>query len=196
MIKPAWVKGLLPKKGANLKMSAGERPPDAVVPREAIYFLHIPKAAGSSVTVWLQERIDQAHTCTAQLWDQLVLLDPSQLQRYRLFCGHFGADLELFVGLPVQTITILRDPVLRTISHYHQVSRDPAHPCHHRVAQQSLDEFVRDRHNWPMIENLQARYLVRTPIDFARYRDCFDTSPAKTNQLSGTGRGCTTAVRS
>jgi hypothetical protein len=182
MIKPFWPRGLLTKRKWNDRERIA--PPDAVVPRAVIYFLHIPKAAGSSVTIWLKERIDQAYICTAQLWDQLVPLHPSQFQRYRLFCGHFGADLEQFLELPLQTITVLRNPVLRTISHYHQVRRDPNHPLHHRVAPQSLDEFVRDRHNWPMIENLQARYLVRTPIDFTQYRVCFDRSPEKTNRLS------------
>jgi hypothetical protein len=150
----------------------------------SIYFLHIPKTGGVSICVWLKEQFGEERTCPAYLWDHIVAYEREQLCRFELFCGHFGADLEAFLECQVRMITVLRDPILRTISHYNHVYRDANHPMHDRVAGQSLDQFVRDRQNWPMIENFQARYLVRSPIKFLQFKACLDRSVTKTNRLS------------
>ena len=152
--------------------------------RAPLYFLHIPKTAGSSVTLWLRRQVGDDLACPVQLWDQLTRIERSQLQKYKLFYGHFGVDLAAFLGRDVQTVTMLRDPLSRTISHYRHVRRDPRHPLHHRVAQESFEEFVRNRQNWSMIENVQARYLVHAPIVFAHYAARLDASETKVNRLS------------
>jgi len=132
------------------------------------YFLHIPKTAGSSVDRWLREHVGAKQLCSAKLWDQLVAMKDGDLRRARVFSGHFGADLADFLERELDVITVFRDPLRRTKSHYHHVYRDAGHPHHARVAQQSFDEFVRDRANWAMIDNFQARYLIRSSTAFLR----------------------------
>ena len=46
-----------------------------------LYFLHIPKTAGSSVTKWLTNRVAQGSICPAKNWDQLVMIDPQALPK-------------------------------------------------------------------------------------------------------------------
>jgi hypothetical protein len=131
-----------------------------------IYFLHIPKTGGSSVLQWLHNQVNEGAACSARMWEQIVLIESSRLERYTLFTGHFGMDLQDYLKRQLLTVTVLRDPVLRTISHYHDVRRHPHHPWHRSVVNETFDEFVRNCYNWPMIENMQARYLVKSPISF------------------------------
>ena len=151
---------------------------------DSLYFLHIPKTAGTSVTKWLADHIDQEKVCPAKNWDQLVMLDQRALSTYRIFAGHFGMDFEPFLGRRIAAVTLLRNPLRRTISHYKHVCRDPNHPLHQHVAHQSFETFVMDRQNWAMIENFQARYLVTTPIKFKQFVPYYDRDVVKRHRLS------------
>jgi hypothetical protein len=153
-------------------------------PKDVLYFLHIPKTAGCSVKKWLTDRVKQESICPAITWDQLVMIGPQAISKYRIFAGHFGMDLEPFLGRKVTAVTLLRDPLRRTISHYRHVRRDPEHPLHKHVLHQSFEMFVMDKQNWPMIENFQARYLISGPIAFKRFSKFFDGNVAKRNRLS------------
>jgi hypothetical protein len=150
----------------------------------ALYFLHIPKTAGTSVTKWLADRLDYGMICPAKNWDQLVMIGPQELAKYRVFAGHFGIDLEPFLQRKITTATLLRDPLKRTISHYRHVRRDIEHPAHKHVLHQSFEMFVMDKANWPMIDNFQARYLVSAPIAFKQFCNSYDRDAAKRNRLS------------
>ncbi len=158
--------------------------PPSSTEKGALYFLHIPKTAGTSVTKWLTDRLDSGSICPAKNWDQLVMIGPQELTKYRVFAGHFGIDLEPFLQRKMTTATLLRDPLKRTISHYRHVRRDIEHPLHQRVLDQSFEMFVMDKANWPMIDNFQARYLVSAPIAFKQFCDSYDRNVAKRNRLS------------
>jgi sulfotransferase famil protein len=167
-----------------MRLNGDNSRPLRTAENDILYFLHIPKTAGTSVTKWFSKALDQRLICPAKNWDQLVMTDPQALGRYRFFSGHFGMDLGPFLERNVTAMTLLRDPLRRTISHYRHVRRDHEHPLHNRVAAQSFEMFVMDRQNWPMIENFQARYLVSTPILFKKYVPLYDENLAKRNRLS------------
>ncbi len=149
-----------------------------------LYFLHIPKTAGTSVVAWLSGQLGDSAVCPARIWDHLVKLDGNTLSEYRAFAGHFGVDLGEFLELKLVSASVFRDPVARTLSHYRHVFRDPGHPRHAHVARQSFGEFVEDADNWAMIENFQARYLVQTPLSFQGLPARIDHAPWKYGRLS------------
>jgi hypothetical protein len=170
-----------------MNMKGGIFPPIAWWLRgPRLYFLHIPKTAGLSVTQWLSDRLGAEGKCPAMVWDQLVALDRRDIRRCKWFAGHFGVELESFLRHQLSTVTVLRDPVARTVSHYAHVARRPLHPHHLRVSRgsQSLDAFVKDRDNWSMIENFQARYLARGAVSFKGYAGRYDSTAAKVNRLA------------
>jgi hypothetical protein len=47
-----------------------------------IYFLHIPKTAGSSVSRWLSKQVGEEKTCPAKIWDQIISIERTFLQKY------------------------------------------------------------------------------------------------------------------
>ena len=131
---------------------------------ETLYFQHIPKTAGSSVKAWLANCLETA-LCAADIADHLMAIPRQELAQYRAFAGHFHCYLAPYLGRELVTVTVLRDPLPRTRSHWHQVRRHKQHPHHARVIDQTFGEFVVDDRNRVMIEDYQARYLVRPLID-------------------------------
>ncbi|MDR6635013.1 hypothetical protein J2X72_003825 [Phyllobacterium sp. 1468] len=131
-----------------------------------IYFQHIPKTAGSSVKVWLGSHYGD-RLCPADLADDLVVIPPEQRGDYQVFAGHFHSYLDTYLRRELVTVTVLREPVARTRSHWQHVRRAHDHPHHLRVSEQSFSDFVMDDLNRVMIEDYQARYLMRLPLSLA-----------------------------
>ena len=121
--------------------------------------MHIPKTAGTSFISWLKGALD-LNTCPDGLWSQLLQRDRDQLTKYSLFAGHFYNSLAEYIGTEVNTITFLRDPISRSISHYRHILNDPHHYFYERVQQQkNFSEFIRDPITQPMVRNFQTRAL-------------------------------------
>ena len=130
-----------------------------------IYFFLIPKTAGSSLTHFLNQAFPANEICPWWLWDQLITIPRSGLEKWRVFRGHFLSHLEPYLGKRLTTFTVLRDPVNRTISHYLHVRRAPEHPSHSHAQRLSLAEFCVHPETRHMVENYQANYLAKSPCD-------------------------------
>jgi len=130
---------------------------------EPLYFLHIPKCGGTSIRKRIRERFGDG-LCPALVWDDFYRHPEWRERRYQAYCGHFGMDLSDFLGTPLRTFALLRDPVPRTVSHYFEVRRSKGHYWSRKVRGQSLQEYLEDPDTMPLTWNLQARYLFRTPL--------------------------------
>ncbi len=126
-----------------------------------LYFLHIPKTAGVSLTTLLKARFDPTAVCPAQLWSELLHLSRERLGRYRLFHGHFYWHLLADLPQAPACVTFLRNPIERALSHYEHILRDPGHYLHRKArAQRGLRDFLTDPETRPMIVNFQTRALA------------------------------------
>lgn len=131
-----------------------------------VYFFHIPKTAGSSVRKNLIEHAFASdRICPWWLWDQLITVPRSKLDQWDVFRGHFLSHFEPYLGRPLATFTLLRNPVARTISHYNHVRRHTDHPFHEHALRMSLRDFCVDPMTRWMVENYQAAYLAKAPCD-------------------------------
>ena len=127
-----------------------------------LYFLHIPKTAGTSFFEILHANFPSGEVCPAYLWRELLALPRKSLPSYRLFRGHFYAYLDVVVRQPLTTLTFLRDPIERSLSHYAHIRRWPGHYFHeHAQRQGSFAAFLQDPVTTPLIENFQSRALVQ-----------------------------------
>ena len=107
--------------------------------RSGLVFIHIPKAAGTS----LREVIARQYPPDVQLaTDAPITLTAEQRRRVRVLVGHvpFGAQAQL--ASPVQVITMLRHPVDRVVSLYYYVRCRPNHPLGPYVHGRSLEWFA------------------------------------------------------
>jgi Glycosyl transferase family 2 len=128
---------------------------------QPLYFLHIPKTAGSTISRYLESQFRPDQICPARTWRAFLALPPERLGRYRFFRGHFDASLlELLPRRPA-VVTMLRDPVERAVSEWMFMRRDQSHPLH--------DWFLREGPDFGMwieksMANRQARSLaIDTP---------------------------------
>jgi hypothetical protein len=87
----------------------------------------------------------------------------SRLQELQLVSGHIFYSLESFFPQLPLMITVLRDPVSRTLSHYAHLNRSPELFFLDSAKTADLLACLRDPEMRPFFENFQARYLALSP---------------------------------
>lgn len=124
-----------------------------------VIFLHIPKTAGSSFIKSLAEVYGNRFLpLTYGLpWPNLDDIDISD---YRAFAGHITTGHQIFDELKSYTsITILRDPVARTIDAYNYFMECEEHPLHKEMAFTSFTHALTDAPEEWGLRNAMVRYL-------------------------------------
>lgn len=133
-------------------------------PRTLI-FLHIPKAAGTTLQdiVIRQYRQGNAYRFTGSPQRLQAFKDMPESVRagFDVLTGHVHFGLHRWVPGPSTYMTMFRDPVDRVVSHYHFVLRSPEHYLHPVVMGKgySLHDYVANRTTIEL-DNDQTRYLL------------------------------------
>ena len=134
-----------------------------------IYFLHIPKTGGTSFIAFLDRHFAPDKICPAQMLPELFQSPPETLARYSLYRGHLWYGLNSYLRRNLTYITLLRDPIQRTISWYSHVKRDENAYRHREVIADkwSVLDFVRDKEtNWDTT-NSQTLFLA-VDLDYSK----------------------------
>jgi hypothetical protein len=151
------------------------RDSDAVLPPDQrFFFVHLMKTGGT--TLWahacntfdpktiypiLPDERDENGLHAYLSIPRLMTISPGRRARIRFYSGHFPFIAVDLVGQDAVTITIVRDPVDRTISHLRQRRR-----LHAENRGQSLEEVYEDPAVYgPFIANHQTKMLSMTRDD-------------------------------
>lgn len=127
------------------------------------YFHHIPKTAGTTLNAALREVFAPSEICPPFLWSQLLQYNKNELEKFRLFRGHFYGALEPFLGFHVKTFVFLRDPKERALSHYGHVMRASGHYLHAKAIKlRTFEAFLQDPETRETVRNFQSKCLATT----------------------------------
>src|SRR5688572_8177478 len=122
-------------------------------PKSKLYFLHLPKTAGTTLNHFLASQFSPEKVCPAYHLSELLRIPPKQLAEYELFRGHFYFGLETFLPEIPDYITFIRFPVERVISTFHHVRRTPGHEM--AAFTKTLESYV-DKLEEKKLGNLQT----------------------------------------
>jgi len=127
---------------------------------DILYFLHIPKTAGTTLITLLDMYFDSGSILKLHEWQELLPLMPIDFSKIRFIRGHFGYSIFRILPKKPVCITMLRNPIDLVISSYKMVVRQPKESEMYSVSTtQSISELITDPHRGALT-NRQAHHIV------------------------------------
>jgi hypothetical protein len=141
--------------------------PNRLIETGQLFFIHIPKAAGTTFIGILDTRFAISDICPIHWpYEKLIQEIPdAKLAEYKFIRGHFPyALVERLPQRPV-CISLLRKPVVRFISEFEQLQKEPLHRLHNELRQLSLAECLKRPDLVSYLANKATRYLGGEPTN-------------------------------
>jgi hypothetical protein len=101
----------------------GKNPSRFQLNNQSLYFLHIPKTAGTTLITILDKYFKSDFILKAHSWNELLPMLPLDFSKYQFVRGHFGYAIVKLISKNPLCITMLRDPIKNSISAYQMLSR-------------------------------------------------------------------------
>jgi hypothetical protein len=110
----------------------------------SLFFLHIPKTAGTSLRRYLEDQNHPKSVLSARSWADVDLAILKDIKNKNLVMGHFDTRMLPFIPSWFKKAVFLRDPVQRTISAISHTLRDKNfRPTGFDFDEKSIHELIR-----------------------------------------------------
>jgi len=130
---------------------------------DILYFLHIPKTAGTTFTSIIDSYFDFNSIFPEKIWPGLLNNKPNNFSKFKLIRGHFGYGIHRILEKNPVIITMLRDPISRIISSIDHIRYYPIGtnwvPDNFIPKNKSILEILKDPLKKIFFENDQTRHL-------------------------------------
>jgi hypothetical protein len=161
--------------------------PDKYQKNDFVFFLHIPKTAGTSLSNSLKAAFAEERSITSAQMNNVRAHPKEIFLNAELLCGHFTHEVYA-KRLPKQPnfiLTFLRNPIEHYVSTFFHLKIDPsftytirlvkdkkhAEDIHRYVKEKSIEEFLKYEYS-AIFDNFQTRYLVKgLSSDYHDYND-------------------------
>ena len=144
---------------------------------DILYFLHIPKTAGTSLIRILDNHFDHNSILPQQKWDDLLQNMPKDFSKIRLVRGHYGYGIHRVLPKKPIYITMLREPTSWIISWYEHlmgaVSNKNPRIMKFFSGDESLIDVLQNTETKSIFLNPQSRYIA-LDYDILSLVDYFD----------------------
>lgn len=130
---------------------------------DIVYFLHIPKTAGTTFIAILDSFFDADSIYPEKVWHELLKKDDKEFSKYKLVRGHFGYNIRQVLHKKPIYVTMLRDPIERTISQFEHIRKDKY--GNNWVSEnflshdELLSDLLKDKDKRGRLGNSQTRYI-------------------------------------
>lgn len=127
---------------------------------DILYYLHIPKTAGSSLISIIDRYFPRKNVLGLHAWKNLLPKMPLDFKKYQFVRGHFGYGFYRVLPKKPICITILRDPKEIILSSYKMIQRQPFEAKRYSIPKdKSISELITDPKILPL-KNVQTRYIA------------------------------------
>ncbi len=168
--------------------------------RPVLIFLHVPKTGGTSLKEFLKSKYERENYYEIA-WNsetglrgmdylnQFIALPQAKRDRFDLILGHFPYGLHKFLSRPCMYVTLLRNPLERLLSFYHQLSADHHRSHEFMTRNYTVEEYFQDL-NTPESGTAPAvkffsdmvfntLQIMDNPVEWSYARECQDEQTIK-----------------
>jgi len=130
--------------------------------RAPLYFVHIMKTGGTALNAGIEacaKALPRPVECAGpMLLDDFVRIDARELKNIGFLTGHLPYEVRSMLSPRTQVLTVLRDPVERTLSHFWEIQGQAA--VREESPNFSLEEFIESPRWNTLVVDYQARQLA------------------------------------
>ena len=129
--------------------------------KRVLIFSHIPKTAGTTLRTIISQQYPGRVIYTFRDETESIALfrelPEDNRAKIRVLQGHKPFGIHEYLQVPVDYITMLREPVDRVISFYYWILRWPSNDLYEKVRSMSLGDFADSR--LPQVVNQQTEFV-------------------------------------